>query len=174
MSMFRKQPAIAEAVEPERVPERAIDDPEPPKIGPDGYMNPAYSRWEWRESERRLRVAAEVARVGYTPPQDRAVLGAQRARDEARAALQTLEAKRAYVRNDLRTKKAALDDLHRQGYAPMSAAEGPSIATLEKLDSELGGHIGRARAKLNDAEGALSSVEAAADADVERRRALVR
>jgi hypothetical protein len=29
------------------------DDPPPPRIGRDGFMSPAFTKWEWRENERR-------------------------------------------------------------------------------------------------------------------------
>jgi hypothetical protein len=29
------------------------DDPPPPRVGPDGFMNPAFTKWEWKENERR-------------------------------------------------------------------------------------------------------------------------
>ncbi len=31
-----------------------ITDQEPPKVGPDGFLNPAWTAWEWRVAERRL------------------------------------------------------------------------------------------------------------------------
>jgi hypothetical protein len=30
------------------------DDPPPPRVDPNGFMTPEYSRWQWRQAERRL------------------------------------------------------------------------------------------------------------------------
>lgn len=159
MFSTRKREDATKIIEP-------VADPEPPKIGPDGFLTAAWGQWEWRQAERQLQARTALGRIGYTPSQTAAVTAATRDRDSDLTVVARLQEQRAEMVQELGRRRARLEDARRMGhYVPDQSAE--VVAMIAETDKRLA----RALGELARTTKALAQVTDAADADVARRRA---
>lgn len=140
-------------------------DPEPPKVGPDGFMSPEYVRWEWRQAERRVEINRQLARIDYTAAQTKAWIAARNERDQAESRYDALRERKALLQRAAGPLRTA-----EKGYALSDAAQ----RELAELDAEIGAlapKVASAQEQYETAERRFRQVKDAADADKARRRA---